>query len=135
MTELGAELRDTSDQVLRDLEALGVLEEEKRTIKPGDPRLVTLAAEVETLAARLLAGTSRQRDLAGALHDDPRAAAVPPIADHHRPMAEILKAWREAEQALNVAAPGSSEEATARAAIEQARAEYRRAFDERQRAD
>jgi hypothetical protein len=133
MSELGAELRDTSDAVLRDLEALGVLEEEKRTIQPGDPRLITLAAEVETLAARLLAGTSKQRDLAGALHGDPEAAAIPPIEAHIRPMAEILRAWREAEHALKIAAPGSSEEATARAAIEQARGEYRRAFDARQR--
>ena len=132
MTDAGMELRETSDEVLRNLDALGALEEEKRTIQPGDPRLVTLATEVEKLAARLLADSVRQRDVAETLNDDPEAAAATrPIDEQIRPIADILKAWRDAERALMAAAAGSAEEASARAAIDQCREEYRRAFDAR----
>jgi hypothetical protein len=136
MTDAGAELRETSDAVLRNLEALGALEDQKRTIQPGDPRLVELAAEVEKLAAKLLAGSVRQHDLAGALHADPvAAAATPPINEQTRPIAEILQAWREAERALVKAAPGSAEEASARAAIDQCREDYRQAYELKSRGD
>ena len=136
MTDIGTELRQTSDDVLRNLDALGALEEEKRGVQPGDPRLVTLAKEVEALAEKLLEGSTRQRDLATELHHDPAAAAAtPPISEQTRPVAEILRAWRDAERALAKAAPGSADEATARAEIEQCREEYRQAFESRSRAD
>ncbi len=132
----GTELRETSDDVLRNLEALEALEEEKRGVKPGDPRLVTLATEVEALAAKLLLGSIRQRDVAAELHADPAAAAAtPPINEQTRPIAEILKAWRDAERALVNAKPGSADEAMARASIEQCREEYRQAFDSRSRGE
>ena len=136
MTDTGAELRQTSDDVVRTLDALSALEDEKRTVQPGDPRLVVLAKEVEALAAKVLVSSVRQRNLATNLNDDPAAAAAtPPIDEQTRPAAEILKAWRDAERALAAAEPGSGEEATARAAIEQCREEYRRAFDSRAHAD
>ena len=135
MTDTGAELRQTSDDVVRTLDALSALEDEKRTVQPGDPRLVVLAKEVEALAAKVLVSSVRQRNLATNLNDDPAAAATPPINEQTRPAAEILKTWRDAERALAAAEPGSAEEATARAAIEQCRDEYRQAFESRARAD
>jgi len=135
MTDTGAELRQTSDDVVRTLDALSALEDEKRTVQPGDPRLVVLAKEVEALAAKVLVSSVRQRNLATNLNDDPAAAAMPPINEQTRPAAEILKTWRDAERALAAAEPGSAEEATAQAAIEQCREEYRRAFDTRAHAD
>lgn len=136
MTDTGTELRQTSDDVLRNLDALSALEEEKRTVQPGDPRLVALANEVEALAAKVLAGSVRQRNLATSLNDNPAAAAAtPPINEQIRPAAEILKAWRDAERALAAAKPGSAEETTARATIEDCRDEYRRAFETRSHTD
>jgi hypothetical protein len=136
MTDTGAELRQTSDDVLRNLDALSALEEQKRSVQPDDPRLVALAKEVETLAAKVLASAVRQRNLATDLNDDPAAAAAtPPIEEQTRPAAEILKSWRDAERALAAAEPGSADEATARAAIEQCREEYRQAFESRAHAD
>jgi hypothetical protein len=136
LTESGAELREVSDEVLRNLDALGALEEEKRGVQPGDPRLVALAKEVETLAAKLLVGSTRQRDLATEINGDPAAAAATrPINEQTRPVAEILRAWRDAERALMQAAPGSGDEATARAEIEQCREEYRQAFESRSGGD
>ena len=58
-----AELRATSDEILRDLDVLAALEEEKRTIVPGDPQMVELAARVDAIAQRVLALTSRQREM------------------------------------------------------------------------
>src|ERR1051325_9342375 len=56
-------LRQTSDALLRDLDVLVSIEEEKRGLEPGDPRLVELAARIEEIARRVLSGTSRQHDL------------------------------------------------------------------------
>ena len=61
--ETGTALRETSDALLRDLDVLVTIEEEKRSLEPGDPRLVELAARVEEIARRVLAGTARQHDL------------------------------------------------------------------------
>ena len=61
MPGTGDALRRTSDALLRDLEALQQLEEEKRTIEPGDPRLVDLAARIELIAKRVLASSTSQR--------------------------------------------------------------------------
>ena len=52
--EAERQLRDTSDAVMRDLEALSALEEEKRALHPGDPRLLDFATRIRSLADRLL---------------------------------------------------------------------------------
>ena len=44
------DLRETSDALLRDLDVLAALEEEKRTLVPGDPGMVELATRVDELA-------------------------------------------------------------------------------------
>ena len=44
-------LRSVSDALMRDLEALVNAEQEKRNVAPDDPRLVSLAAEVDQVFA------------------------------------------------------------------------------------
>ena len=67
-------LRTTSDELLRDLDVLVTIEEEKRLLEPGDPRLVELAARIEEIATRVLAATARQHDLTRVVNDQ---VAVP----------------------------------------------------------
>ena len=65
----GDSLRRTSDSLLRDIEALLQLEEEKRTIDPGDPRLVELASRIELIAKRVLASSTSQRAQTELIHE------------------------------------------------------------------
>ena len=73
--ETGPALRETSDTLLRDLDVLVTIEEEKRTLAPGDPRVTELAARVEQLARRVLTGSSRQHDLSRAAQDQVEAGS------------------------------------------------------------
>jgi hypothetical protein len=135
MTETGDALRATSDELLRDLEVLSALEDEKRTIEPGDPRLVELAERIESIASRILGSSTKQRELTEKIHDNSTAgsAAAPGAAidDTPRSIADILAAWREAERTLAAAEPGSVDAAEAGLQVESLRAEYRRAHDAR----
>ena len=119
---------------LRDLEALLQLEEEKRTIDPGDPRLVDLAQRIEVIAKRVLAGSTSQRAQTQAIHalTEAGSPAAPdtPIEDTPRSMEAILAAWRQAERQLDAAEPGSAEATEAEVLVDQLREEYRRAHDE-----
>jgi hypothetical protein len=63
LSETASALRATSDALIHDLERLALLEREKREMKPEDPLLVDLAAEVEQLALRVLGQSVRQREL------------------------------------------------------------------------
>jgi hypothetical protein len=131
-------LRSTSDALLRDLEVLGAIEEEKRTIPAGDPRLVELAARVEQIAHRLLGWTSNQRQLAEAAHESVAAGAVDAavaIEETPRPMAAILADWREAERRAAAIEPDTADATEAAALVEALRKEYRRAFEAAQRAE
>lgn len=135
MTETGDALRATSDELLRDLEVLSALEDEKRTIAPEDPRLVELAERIESIASRILGSSTKQRELTEQIHDestaDSSAAPGTAIDDTPRSIAEILAAWREAERTLAAADPGSVDAAEAGLQVESLRAEYRRAHDAR----
>ncbi|HET9520478.1 MAG TPA: hypothetical protein VFO73_05470 [Candidatus Limnocylindrales bacterium] len=135
MTETGDALRATSDELLRDLEVLSALEDEKRTIEPGDPRLVELAERIESIASRILGSSTKQRELTEQIHDQSTArsaaSAGAAIDDTPRPIADILAAWREAERTLAAAEPGSVDAAEAGLQVESLRAEYRRAHDAR----
>jgi hypothetical protein len=134
MPGTGDALRRTSDSLLRDLEALVELEEEKRTIEPGDPRLVDLASQIEQIAQRVLAGSTSQRAQTQLIHeltetgsDDAPDAT---IEDTPRSMEAILAAWRQAERKLENAEPGSAEATEAQILVDRLREEYRRAHDE-----
>ncbi len=124
-------LRSTSDALLRDLEVLGTLEDEKRTIEPGDPRLVDLAAQIEEIARRVLTGSVRQRHLTETASEQveeraPDAPSQSIEATLRRPSA-VLADWRAAEQRLAAADPGSAEATEAAALVELCRGEYRQA--------
>jgi hypothetical protein len=133
MTDTGQALRETSDALLRDLDVLSTIEEEKRSLEPGDPRLVQLAARIEEIAQRVLVGSVRQRQLTEVVVDQVETgspgAPEAPIEDTPRPMQAILAEWRDAERRAAGAAAGSAEAAEAEALVGRLRDEYRRAHE------
>ena len=108
--ETGNALRATSDALLRDLDVLVTIEEEKRSLEPGDPRLVELAARIEEIARRVLEGTTRQHDLTRVVNAQVEAgsphAPDAPIEDTARPIQAVLSDWRDAERRAAAAEPG-----------------------------
>jgi hypothetical protein len=137
LTDTAEDLRATSDAVLRDLEVLGAIESQKRTLEPGDPQLIELSERVETLAARLLDTSSRQRKLteAGVANAAAGAPSAPraSIDDTLRPIPDILAEWRAAERRLAAAEPGSTEALEAEAVCDHLRQEYQRAHEAHRR--
>lgn len=133
MVETGNALRETSDALLRDIDVLVTIEEEKRSLEPGDPRLVALAARIEEIAHRVLDGTARQHDLTKVANAEVEAGSAhapeAPIDETPRPISAVLAEWREAERRAAAAAPGSAEAAEANALVTTVRAEYRRALE------
>ena len=125
------DLRATSDALVRDLEALAALEEEKRTLPLDDPRLLEIAEQVEVIAGRVLAGSERQTELAKAAADQPAAGAT--IEDVVRPLSTILAEWREVERRGADAPEGSAEAAEIEVISNRLRQEYREAFERRAR--
>ncbi|MDQ6795377.1 MAG: hypothetical protein M3067_11285 [Chloroflexota bacterium] len=119
---------------MRDLEQLEGMEREKRQLPPDDPRLVQIAADVETIALRVLGSTVRQRELAEDASEltgagEPRATAES-IADVPREIHVILAEWRDAERRATEARPASAEGAAAAAEVDRLRAEYRTAHED-----
>ena len=131
--ETGNALRETSDALLRDLDVLVAIEEEKRTLEPGDPRLVELAERIEEIARRVLDSTSRQHRLTRVVNAQvDRGSPDAPdttIDETPRPIQAVLADWREAERRAAAAAPGSAEAAEADALVDRLRGEYRRAHE------
>jgi len=132
--DIAAELRATSDLLLLDLQALGELEELKRTVPHGDPKLVDIASRIEELARKVLYGSQHQLDLtetitgtAGAA--DPATAQQLSTIDDVRSASAILTEWREAERRAQELEPGSAAHAEALREVDRARSEYRRAFE------
>jgi hypothetical protein len=125
-------LRATSDELLRDLDALTQLEEEKRNTPQGDTRLVEIAARVEELAGRVLDGSRRQMTLTQSVNRNAatgESAVNATIATAHRNPGEILGEWRAAEREAQAAEPDSVASLEARARADRLRDEYREAFD------
>ncbi len=122
-----ADIRATSDQLLRDLDVLAALEDQKRALSPGDPELVALAARVDEIAQRVLALTTRQLIISELAETDEGVTRpieeVPP-----RPIAAVLADWRAEERRLAAAPAGSVDAREAAARIEGLREEYRRAY-------
>lgn len=133
MSNSGRALRQTSDELLRDLDALVELEEEKRSIAPGDPRLVELAAQIESIAARVLVSTTKQLALTEDIQDEAEAggpgAPTTAIDDTPRSIPSILAEWREAERRAAAAEPGSAEAREVEILIDGLRTEYSRAYE------
>jgi hypothetical protein len=119
---------------MSDLTALQELEQTKREIEPGDPRLVRVAAQIEQLASRVLGASVEQLHLTERVHrlveaGSPQAPDAS-IEDMKREMRVILADWRDAERRASVAEPGSPDALAAAADIERYRAEYREAFED-----
>jgi hypothetical protein len=134
VTNSGDALRATSDALMSDLTALQELEQTKREIEPGDPRLVRVAAQIEQLASRVLGASVEQLHLTERVHrlveaGSPQAPDAP-IEDMKREMRVILADWRDAERRASLAEPGSPDALSAAADIERYRAEYREAFED-----
>ena len=133
MPEAGRALRDTSDELIRDLEALSTLEEEKRQIAPDDPHFVDLAARIESIAMRVVVASGRQRELTEQVHrmaDEGSPADAPEsIEATSRPISAILADWRDAERRLAGTSAGSAEEREVEVLVEQLRDEYRAAHE------
>jgi hypothetical protein len=131
-------LRQTSDALMRDLDVLAALEEEKRGLAPGDPRLVELAGRIEDIAERILSGSIRQHQLTESANAQVESGAdtapTKPIEATSRPIGAILADWREAERRSMDAVPGSAEASESRALVDALRDEYRRAYDSARRA-
>lgn len=132
VSDTALRLRATSDAVLRDLEALTALEEEKRTIPANDPKLTELARRIHEIAGRVLQRTGEQQ----ALTEQSAAASTavradPPIDDVVRSPAAILAEWRAAEQKAAAIPAGTPEAAELRILAARLREEYRAAFEAR----
>ena len=128
MTQATDALRANSDALVRDLDALGALEERKRSLPPADPQMLELAGRIEEIAARLLAGSSNQRELAEEIIGSTAPGApAPTIDDTPRSIQSILADWRAAERALEAAEPGSAAAIEAQALVETSKEAYRRA--------
>jgi hypothetical protein len=134
MPDTGSALREASDALLRDLEALSELEEVKRRIEPGDPRLIELAGTIEAMAERVLASSARQRELTIEANDlvDLNLPEAPnrTIEETPRAIAAILADWRDAERQVQAATPGSAEAIAAERAVDRFKAEYRKAHED-----
>jgi hypothetical protein len=131
VSDTALRLRATSDALLRDLEALTALEEEKRALPATDPRLADLARRVYEIAGRVLQRTADQQALTERAAAAPPAVADPPIDDVLRSPAAILAEWRAAEQRANVIDPATPEGAELRILATRLREEYREAFERR----
>lgn len=129
----GDALRQTSDALLRDLDVLVTLEEEKRSLEPGDNRLVELAGRIEEIAQRILSGSVRQHQLTQTVNAQVEAgstgAPAASIEETPRPIQAVLADWRDAERRAAAAEPGSVEAAEADAFVSSLRDEYRRAHE------
>jgi hypothetical protein len=137
MTETGNALRVTSDALMRDLEVLSALEEEKRSISPGDPRLMDLAERIESIASRILGQSVKQRELTERIDalTDARADSAPDVAIDQTPrsIAVILAEWRDAERRLAAAEADSAEAKDAQILVDSLRMEYGKAHEEARR--
>jgi hypothetical protein len=139
VSDTALRLRATSDALLRDLEALTALEDEKRTIPISDPRLIDLARRIHEIAGRVLQRTADQHALtqrsaqnaSDAQAATPPRTIDPPIDDVVRSPAAILAEWRAAEQRAAVIDPSSPEAAELRILADRLREEYRAAFEAR----
>jgi hypothetical protein len=110
------------------VDQLRELERQKRGHPIGSPEFVRLAAETEGLSRLIFRWSQMQGALAEDTLRSQPGASIEEIAP--RPIHRLLADWREAELRLLSASPGSPDAERATDAIERAREEYRRLFDE-----
>jgi len=132
LLEVESELRVASDRILKSLEQLDSLENEKRHLKPDSARFQTLAREIERLAADIFAQSHAQQRLgekakveAARTGEEPASIAE---TERMRDISVILAEWRDAERRLTTASPDSAEHALAVADVARLRDEYQAAY-------
>ena len=118
-----ARLRAESDAFQAHLERLNELEVEKRQMAPSDPGFVTLALEVEQLAATVLNDARGQTELGQAAHLDGITMPIVDVPDSLTAV-QILAQWRDSERQLADESPSSDRARELRAQIDA----YRRAY-------
>lgn len=130
--EVDTDLRVASDRLLRTLDQIETLENEKRDLPPADARFHKLAKEIERLAAEVFAQSHAQKQLGERAKTVEQRTGVelPSINDvsKNRDLSVILNEWRDAERRMQLAAPDSAEHATAAADIGRLREEYHAAY-------
>jgi hypothetical protein len=98
---------------------------------------VDLASQIESIAARVLVSSTKQRALTEDIQDEAEAggptAPRTAIEDTPRSIPSILAEWREAERRAAAAEPGSAEAREVEILIDRLRAEYRRAHENARR--
>jgi hypothetical protein len=127
--ELEQDLRLTSDEMLRTLEQLQRLENQKRAELPGTPGFVRLATEIEKLAAMVFAQTATQQSLAERSQEaGKRGVELAPIDETvaTRDVSVVIAEWREAERRLAGATIDSADHAKAAGDVRRLREEYHR---------
>jgi hypothetical protein len=92
---LEGEFMRSSDDFLTDLEQLRELEQQKRTMSPGDPARSELAARIEDVTLNLFGRSQYQTHLA--------VASEPTEGRERRATNLVLRDWREAERRLREA--------------------------------
>ena len=120
--------------LLRDLDALGELEDEKRRTRQDDPRLVEIAARIEEIAGRILAESRQQLSLSKAANASAETGTGDPAATIEstpRNVSLILAEWRAAERRLAAIVEGSPEWTAVSDEIEVFRRRYHALFDRR----
>ena len=133
---LERELRDTSDSLLRALDALHALEAQKRIEPVGSPQFVELARRVEDLALEVLRRSEREADLAETT-DERRDAGggvgrpIEAISAQPRDLGLILNEWRAAERRLVASDAASTDASAAASDVRRLREEYRMAYEAR----
>ncbi len=135
MTDSTGRLRETSDTLLRELDVLRTLEEEKRSVAIGSPRFRDLAEEIESLSAKVLELSRRQLDLGEAVEGRPSVEGATTVNEAPRELWRILAEWREAERRAITAPPGSAESEAATVEAERLRTEYRTSYARRESPD
>jgi hypothetical protein len=127
---LESELRQTSDSLLRALDRLHDLEEEKRTLPTGSPQFVELARQIEDMALEVLRRTEQEGDLAADTEARREAGggvgrSIDDTPGQPRDLATVLNEWRAAERRLAAAPAASVESAAAAGEVRRLREEYR----------
>ena len=117
--------------MLEMLERLQAAERQKRGRLPGTREFADLAFEVLELSRMVTRWAEHQLQQANERLAEVPPSDVPLSETSKRRLDEVLAEWRQAEIQLSLVLPGSTEYASATAAVERLRVEYRRLQDEK----
>ena len=111
--------------MLEMLERLQAAEQAKRRHLPGTREFADLAFEVLELSRMVTRWAEHQLQQANERLAELPPSSVPLSETSKRRLDEVLAEWRQAEIQLSLVLPGSPEYASATAAVERLREEYR----------